>query len=132
MQELKKSSFFGVNKNKSDYNGLIIADTEYPAPIEVPWHYHESPYFTYFMTGHLLEVNKKETYACIPGTLVFHNWQEPHYNTRHSDYTHYLHIELDKKWFERNFLDLSAFEGSIFLDNPDYRALFNRIYRVSY
>jgi YesN/AraC family two-component response regulator len=129
MKQLKKGSFFGISKQKIDYNGLIIADTEYPAPIEVPWHYHENPYFTYFMKGHLLEVNKKESYACIPGTLVFHNWQEPHYNTRHSDYMHYFHAELDSKWFKKHHLELSSFEGSMFLDKPEYRGLFNRIYK---
>jgi AraC family transcriptional regulator len=129
MLQLKRGSFFGLSKQKKDYNGLIIADIEYPAPIDVPWHYHENPYFTYFIKGHLLEVNKKESYTCIPGTLVFHNWQEPHYNTKHSDYIHFFHTELDKKWFERHQLDLSVFEGSKVLDNPDFRALFNRIYK---
>ena len=128
MQELKKGSFFGINKRTAEYNGLIIADTEF-TPTQIPWHYHENPYFTYFMTGHLSEVNKKNSYECLPGSIVFHNHQEPHYNTRHSEYMHYFHTELDKKWFERHQLDLSSFEGSKFLNNSEYRNLFNRIYK---
>lgn len=129
MKQLNKGSFFGFSKQKISYNGLIIADTECTSPAEVPWHYHENPYFTYFMGGHLVEVNKKESFTCTPGTLLFHNWQEPHYNTKHSKYTHFLHVELERKWFEKQLLQLSEFEGSSSFINIEYGQLFLKIYK---
>jgi YesN/AraC family two-component response regulator len=126
MKALKQGSYFGVNKKKNQYKGLIIAETEYMAPIEVPWHYHENPYFTYFIKGYVLEVNKKTSYSCTPGTVVFHNHHEPHYNTEHSDY---FHAEVDHNWLERQQLSLGLFEGSAILDNCTHKDLFNRIYK---
>jgi AraC family transcriptional regulator len=132
MKKLAKGSFFGVTKKKVDYGGLLIADMITPAPQDVPWHYHENPYFTYFIRGHLTEVNKKESYICTPGKVIFHNSQESHYNTKHSEFTHFFHMELNGNWFERHGLRQSDFEGSIFLNDPFCRSLFNRIYREVY
>lgn len=132
MQYLKTGRFFGINKRQSDYNGLIVSDTEYYSVNDVPWHYHENPHFVYFISGHVMEVNKKYAHPCISKTLVFHNWQESHRNLRHSDYMHCLNMELDKNWLQNHQLDLTKLEGSIYFDRKYFQTFFNLIYKETY
>lgn len=129
MEYLKKGQFFGISKSITQFKGLTITETEYPAPVAVPWHYHENPHFTFFMKGHVLEANKKHDCHCIPGSLIFHHCQDAHYDTKHSDYMHYFHVEFENKWFNTHELDISDFEGHHFFNHSPLKVLFQRIYQ---
>ena len=117
MNHLKKGNFYGSHKRILRLENLIITKTEYTHS-QVDWHYHENAYFTYLIHGGLFEANKKESYELTPGTLIFHNWQDAHFNTKPPMYTQGFHLEIDASWFNRYSLTTDDFEGSLKIENP--------------
>ena len=131
MKFLAKGQFFGVARKTTTFGALTITDTVYPEPVSVPWHYHENPLFTFFLKGHVLETSRKDSFYCTAGSLLFSNCQEPHCNTRHARDMHYIHVELENRWFALHQLALTNYEGHILLNDPRVRNLFNNIYGES-
>ena len=127
MNKLEKGEFFGTHYQKTVFENIIITDTEYTHR-KVDWHYHENPYFTFLLQGKLFEANKKESYYLEPGNLLFHHWQDAHYNIKPADFTRGFHIEMDQNWFLKYELLLTDFEGSVHLKNPLVKNLVNRIF----
>lgn len=127
MNTLKKGEFFGTHYQRSVFENIIVTDTEYTHR-KVDWHCHENPYFTYLLQGKLFEANKKESYYLEPGSLLFHNWQDAHYNLKPSDFTRGFHIELNEKWFLDFDIQITDFEGSINLKNPLTKNLMNKVF----
>lgn len=127
MQHLQKGKYYGVHKKITDINGLIITDTEYTHD-KVDWHYHENIYFTFILAGRLHEANKKESYDCIPGTLLFHNWQEAHYNIKPPGYTRGFHIEIENKWMKNFSLQKKIPAGSLKIEHPSIKSFIRKIY----
>jgi AraC family transcriptional regulator len=130
MQNLKTGQFFGTTNETIRLNGLTITDTEYTHE-KVDWHYHENPYFTFILQGNVIEGNKKETFNCDAGTLLFHNWQEAHYNIKPAGFTRGFHIELEKKWFDAFEIGTEQLQGNINLADPAVKALMYNIFRES-
>jgi AraC-like DNA-binding protein len=130
MEKLHKGKFYGQTNERRQLEELTLTDTEYIHD-KVDWHYHETPYFTFILEGDLIEGNKKEIYHCSPGTLLFHNWQEAHYNIKPKGYTRGFHVELDEKWISRFDVNLNELQGSIHIDNPIVKLLFYKIFRES-
>ena len=126
MHKLKKGEFYGTHYQKSAFENVIITDTEYTHN-KVDWHYHENPYFTYLLDGKLFESNKKESYYLKPGSLLFHNWQDAHYNIKPDEYTRGFHIELNEDWFLNYNIKITDFEGSLNLKNPLIKNVMNKI-----
>ena len=127
MKHLQKGEFFGQT-NKTIYsNGLILTDTEYTKPT-VDWHYHQNAYFTFILQGQVLEGNKKEIYHCGPGSLLFHNWQEPHYNIKPEGFTRGFHIEMESNWFRDVDLKTEHLQGSINIKHPWVKLLMYQIF----
>jgi|TARA_B110000238_G_C16123813_1_gene438313 AraC family transcriptional regulator len=127
MNKLKTGEFYGTHYQKSAFENLIITDTEYTHS-KVDWHYHENPYFTYLLQGKLFESNKKESYYLEPGNLLFHNWQDAHYNRKPPEFTRGFHIELNEDWFSNFDIQITDFEGSINLKNPIIKNLMNKVF----
>jgi AraC-like DNA-binding protein len=127
MNELRKGQFYGTHYKKSVLDNIIITDTEYTHS-KVDWHYHENPYFTYLLQGKLYESNKKESYYLEPGSLLFHNWQDPHYNIKPPEYTRGFHLELNENWFSNFEIETKCFEGSVNLRDPLIKNLMNKIF----
>lgn len=127
MNELKKGEFYGTNYQKSTFENIIITDTEYTHD-KVDWHYHENPYFTYLLQGKLFESNKKESYYLEPGNLLFHNWQDAHYNIKPPGFARGFHIELNENWFSNFDIEITDFEGSSNLKNPLIKNLMNKVF----
>src|SRR5690606_32780283 len=65
------------------------------------------------------EGNKKEVYHCTPGALLFHYWQEAHYNIKPKGFTRGFHIELTPEWFNSYGLNKNMLQGSIHLQHPE-------------
>ncbi|WP_224996078.1 AraC family transcriptional regulator [Cesiribacter sp. SM1] len=128
MENLKTGQFFGQTNQTIQLEGITLTDTEYTHE-KVDWHYHENAYFTFILQGRVLEGNKKETYNCSAGSLLFHNWQESHYNIKPKGFTRGFHIELEHNWFKKLDIDLSALQGSISLQHPDLKSLMYRIFK---
>lgn len=130
MQQLKTGQFFGTTNQTIRLSGITLTDTEYTHE-HVDWHYHENPYFTFILQGKVLEGNKKETYHCGPGTLLFHNWQEAHYNIKPKGFTRGFHIELEKKWFVSSGIDTDQLQGNFSIADPAVKMLMYQILRES-
>jgi len=128
MNYLSKGEFYGQTNEKLSIEGLTLTDTEYTHD-KVDWHYHEHPYFTFILEGKLLEGNKKETWHCPAGTLLFHNWQEPHYNTKPKGFARGFHIELEQKWLAATGFDLGRLQGNIRVSHPAHKLLLYKIFR---
>lgn len=128
MKKLKTGQFFGNTSRTLQLAGLTITDTEYTHP-KVDWHYHENAYFTFILQGNVIEGNRKEVYHCAGGTLLFHNWQEPHYNIKPAGYTRGLHVELNGKWLSDYSLNASCLEGSRKITDVDTRLLFYKVFK---
>lgn len=127
MNKLKSGEFYGAHYQKSSFENIIITDTEYTHS-KVDWHYHENPYFTYLLQGKLFEANKKESYYLEPGSLLFHNWQDAHYNIKPDEFTRGFHIELNEDWFSNYDIKTTDFEGSINLRSPLIKNLMNKVF----
>lgn len=127
MNKLKKGEFYGAHYQKLVFDNLIITDTAYIYD-KVDWHYHENPYFTYLLQGKLFESNKATSYYLESGSLLFHNWQDAHYNIKPPEYTRGFHIELNNDWFSNFDIQTANFEGSIDLKNPIIKNFMNHVF----
>jgi AraC family transcriptional regulator len=128
MNNLKTGEFYGVTNAKADLSGLTLTDTVYTHK-HVDWHYHENAYFTFILAGKVLEGNKKQVYPCTPGTLLFHHWQEAHYNIKPDGFTRGFHVELDKRWLTKYGIDTGKVQGGINLAHPQFRTLIYNIFK---
>lgn len=128
MKQSQTGEFYGQTNKTIQLEGITLTDTVYTLD-KVDWHYHENAYFTFILQGNVIEGNKKEIYNCSAGDLLFHNWQEPHYNIKPEGFTRGFHIEIEKNWFDD--LDFSAddLQGSINISNPDLKFLLYKIFR---
>lgn len=127
MNKLKSGEYFGNNNQELKFKDIVITDTEYTHE-KVEWHYHENPYFTYIIQGKLFEASKKKSEYLTSGSLLFHNWQDAHYNIKPQGRTRGFHIELNSNWFKNNDIKSFEFEGSLNLKNPKIISLFNQVF----
>lgn len=108
---LTTGQFFGDTNRTIRLEGLTLTDTVYTHRF-VDWHYHENAYFTFILQGGVLEGNRSGVYECPAGSLLYHNWQDPHYNRKNEDFTRGMQIELDKGWIETMLGDAAADGGA--------------------
>ncbi|TRX30616.1 helix-turn-helix transcriptional regulator [Flavobacterium sp. ZT3R18] len=128
MKQSLKGEFYGQTNKTINLEGITLTDTIYTHD-KVDWHYHENAYFTFILQGNLIEGNKKEIYNCSAGSLLFHNWQDPHYNIKPEGFTRGFHIEIEKDWFDNLDFDTTELQGSINISNSDLKFLMYKIFR---
>jgi AraC family transcriptional regulator len=128
MKHLRSGQFYGQINEKIKLGGVILTDTEYTLD-KVDWHYHDTPYFTFILQGRLIEGNKNEVYHCSTGDLLFHNWQDAHYNIKPKGFTRGFHIELDQDWFSKFGLELKKLQGSFLITDPSIKLFLYQIFR---
>ncbi|HMS38847.1 MAG TPA: AraC family transcriptional regulator [Pyrinomonadaceae bacterium] len=128
MKYLKTGQFFGETDKTFLLEGITLTDTAYTVE-KVDWHYHENPYFTFIIAGGIIEGNKKNTYNCPAGTLLFHNWQEPHYNSNPEKFTRGFQLEIKKDWCDSFDIDLDNLSAELNISNPQVKILFHNIYK---
>lgn len=126
MNQLEKGQYFGTHYQELVLEDLVITDTAYTHKF-VDWHYHTNPYFTYLLEGNVFEANKKESYWLTPGKLLFHNWEDAHYNIKSDVKTRGFHLELSDAWLKKYDITGFKLEGSNQVNNPLIKALMNRI-----
>lgn len=126
MKQLCTGEFFGLTNKTVRLDGITLTDTEYTHD-RVDWHYHENAYFTFILQGNVIEGNKKEVYNCSPGSLLFHNWEDPHYNIKPEGYTRGFQIELDRTWFNSHGFNIDSLKGSIKITSVDIKLLLFKI-----
>lgn len=128
MKLLQTGQFHGQTNNTVFLNGLTLTDTEYTHD-KVDWHYHQNAYFTFILQGKVIEGNKKEVYNCSAGDLLFHNWQEPHYNIKPAGFTRGFHIELQENWLQNLHFSLGDLTGNMNIQNPELKLLLYKIFK---
>jgi AraC family transcriptional regulator len=127
---LSSGQFHGETNRRIEVDGLIFTDTEYTRE-NVPWHYHENAYFTFILDGLVIEGNKKDIHQCPAGSLLFHNWQEPHYNFKPPGFTRGFHVELNKAWFAGLSFGKELPAGSLRLNHPTLKILMYQLFSAS-
>ena len=128
MKLSQKGEFYGQTNKTINLEGITLTDTVYTHD-KVDWHYHENAYFTFILQGNVIEGNKKEIYNCSAGSLLFHNWQEPHYNIKPKGFTRGFHIEIEKCWFDNLEFNATDLQGSINIANLDLKLLMYKIFK---
>ncbi|WP_312993388.1 helix-turn-helix transcriptional regulator [Chryseobacterium flavum] len=128
MNTLRKGEYFGETNQMVNLDGLTITDTEYTYPY-VDWHYHENAYFTFLLQGNMTEGNRKETYGCSAGTLLYHHWEDPHYNIKPDVFTRGFHIEITQDWFDRFDIQKNKTEGSFNIKKPTLKFLIYQLFK---
>jgi AraC-like DNA-binding protein len=124
---LKTGNFFGETNKTIQIDGLTLTDTIYTHK-KVDWHYHKNAYFTFILRGQLFEGNKKEDLHCSAGSLLYHDWQDPHYNIKPDVFTRGFHVEIEKEWFRKFFSYPNKLEGSFDLKDPLVKMLFYKLF----
>lgn len=128
MKQSLKGEFYGQTNTTINLEGITLTDTVYTHD-KVDWHYHKNAYFTFILQGNVIEGNKKEIYNCSAGDLLFHNWQEPHYNIKPEGFTRGFHIEIEEEWFRELDFRTKDLQGSIKIADPDLKFLLYKIFR---
>jgi AraC-like DNA-binding protein len=75
------------------------------------------------------EGSKKEISYCSAGTLLYHHWEEAHYNIKPDILTRGLHIEVTPAWFDYFQIPRNVVEGSFSLKDPAIILLFYQIFK---
>ena len=127
MQILTKGKYYGNQKSEVSFNEVLLSQYTYTTE-RTDWHYHENPYFMYVLQGDMKDCNSRVKTLCPSGSLMFNNWQEPHFGSKHSDKASGFHLEFEKKWLEKNGISLKLWEGSQLIQNPQLHVLFGRLY----
>src|SRR5258708_31042168 len=128
MEHLLGGQNFGKNRMSLQLTDLIITEQFYDPNVVVPWHYHENAHLSYHLKGMVTEVSKKMTYNCTPSTILYHNWQDPHYNYQLSPDLQIFHIEFRPKWFTTHDIQSEKIQGSFNLENPLFKSLPRKLY----
>jgi AraC-like DNA-binding protein len=127
MKILRKGQYYGYQDIEVGYQGILLSQYQY-SHAKTDWHYHENPYFMYVLDGQMKDGNKKRTTLCPKGSLMFNNWQEPHFGSKHSTQAAGFHLEFEKKWLEAHQIDQKLWEGSRLIQNPKLHILFGQLY----
>ncbi len=127
MKILTKGKYYGSRNSEKSFNGVLLSHYTYTGN-KTDWHYHENPYFMYVLQGNMMDCNKKVKTLCPSGSLMFNNWQESHYGSKHSVDASGFHLEFEKYWLEKNGISLSLLEGSQLVRNPKVHLLFAKLY----
>ncbi len=127
MKILTKGTYYGAMRSEVRVNGIVLSEYNYESP-QTDWHYHENPYFMYVIQGNMYDINKKGKSQCVSGDLLFHNWQDPHQNTRESRFARGFHMEFERSWFEEKRWDIALWEGSRILEHPELHQILAQLY----
>lgn len=130
MLQLPKGHFFGETNSYLEMDGISLTDTIYTHKY-VDWHYHEHMYFTFILQGEMQEGNKHGLHYCPAGTLLFHHWQDAHYNKKSEKFTRGFHIEIHTDWLKRYDVDLYDLEGALNIVTMEARLDMFRLFRES-
>jgi AraC family transcriptional regulator len=124
----KPGQFYGKANETLFLNGIILNDSDYIHDT-VDWHYHENAYFTFLLQGSSLDGNKKQIHECSAGSLLFQNWQDPHYNVGSKQATRGFHVEIMPSWFASYHIPVNLVEGSIRIMDPSLKTLMYNVFK---
>jgi AraC family transcriptional regulator len=126
----KPGEFYGINNDSLHLEGVFLDDSDYLHD-RVDWHWHENAYFTFILEGGVIDGNKKSVYECGAGDLLFHNWQDAHYNISSKLFTRGFHVEIKPSWFATNDLPPGIIDGSRKIADPRVKILLANVFKES-
>lgn len=112
------------------FDGVIATETEYDYKF-VDWHYHENSYFSLVTSGNCREINKRETIDFSAGSVIFHNYQDPHCSSKTGGTSRHFQIEFTQDWCKKFEIDRDKLPNSSKILNPKVKLLFYNIYQES-
>jgi len=127
MRIRSRGEYYGSKKQAISYGGIAMSEYQYFDP-DTPLHYHENPYFMYVLKGNMTDLSTYGKRLIPQGSLIFHNWQDPHINEKKSSIAGGFHLELDRSWFEERKLDINLWEGSRILERPHLHHVLGKIF----
>lgn len=98
---------------------------------KISWHTHQDAYFSFATGGGFNEINRRETYVCPVGSLIFHNAEQPHYNVKPAGLSRCFQLELSADWFAKFEVDLNTLPANQKIEHPSVKLLFYNIYKES-
>jgi AraC-like DNA-binding protein len=128
MRYLEAGTFHVATKQKAFFGDVTFSEIEYDYRF-IDWHYHENSYFSFVTKGGCRDIGKRGTIECAPDSLLFHNYQEPHYNTRAGGVSEAFQVELSRDWGRRLGVAESLWPASAKITNPHIKLLFHSIYK---
>lgn len=120
--------FRGETLQTTRFDGITASETQYDYTF-IDWHYHDRPYFSLATSGNSREINKRQVLDSSPDSLLFHNHQEPHSNTKAAGISRDFQLELSHDWCHRSEVDADNLPRSSNILNPNIKLLFYNIYR---
>jgi AraC family transcriptional regulator len=129
MKRSERGFFYGDTTELIRLDGVTLTDTVYGQEGRIDWHFHEDDYFTFLLVGGVREGNRKEVYECLAGDLLFHNWQDAHYNVGSGRFTRGFHVELSDIWYDKLGISADLTEGSIRLQDPLVKSLMYEVFK---
>jgi AraC family transcriptional regulator len=128
MNYFKTGYFSGTNSQIAVLEDITVTETEFEYKV-IDWHRHEDPYFSFVLTGNCYESDRKKAYYCPPGSLLFHNAQEAHYNVKSGEVSLGVQVEINPRWYKRFEVDLESLPSSTQVLHPSVRLHFYNIYK---
>lgn len=127
MKILSKGRYYGNQNSERSFNGVLLSHYTYTG-IQTDWHYHENPYFMYVLQGNMKDCNRKTQTLCPEGSLMYNNWQEPHFGSKHSEQASGFHLEFEKQWLVEKGFSEDLLEGSQLIEHPHIHLLFGKLF----
>ncbi len=130
MNYLQTGQFRGETYQTIAFDGITATETEYNYKF-IDWHYLENPYFSLTTLGTCHDSNRRETFECVPNSLLFHNCQEPHYNSKTDSLTLGFQVELTQDGYKKFEVDLGKLPKRAIISHPNFKLPFYNIYKES-
>ncbi len=128
MSHTNPAKSVGEHNPTLSLEGIAISETEYNNE-RVDWHSHDNPHFTLVTRGHIRQGTRRETFECSADTLLFHNWQEPHYNVKPAGVTRGFQVEVGASWYQKFEVDPHQLPAVAKITRPHVRLSFYNIYK---
>jgi AraC family transcriptional regulator len=100
-EKLKAGKFYGRTLQKRELGGLMLAETAYPAGLEIPSHEHANPFFCLILEGCSTQTCAGRSWTISASTLMVFPSGLAHANRWHDSGGRVLHVEFTPSWLER-------------------------------
>ena len=126
MKTLTKGQYYGLKNTEKLFGGILLSKYDYLKD-RTEWHYHENPYFMYVLHGNMKDTNKKVDTLCPAGSLIYNNWQEKHFGSKHSHTAGGFHLEFERSWLKSHDIHPEILEGNHRIEHPKVHLLVGSI-----
>jgi AraC family transcriptional regulator len=94
--KLAPGQFYGQTQTSLEVAGLTLAESVYPANLDIPDHAHVNAFLYFVVEGRYEETCGRETRSGGPSAMVFHPAGEPHANRWLDEGGRVFHIEISQ------------------------------------